>query len=266
MIIFIIDHSPHGRELVVQSLRYVKNKMITTTNLTISHYRGGNFLCLFFFNKQVGVYTPKGVVPPARHLSHIVHTNIMIIIDTTKHYINYFIRIFTVMKKNYVDDMSPKQKMGFKVLVSIVRKKYPFIKDITIPIPLDQYGSFLILNIVFDLEDLWKFYDVKPPAYYSENRYLHKLLEQSHSYLMTYIDDQYDGNFGYEYNNQLEHYMYTAYRSLPKDMTYLQYEKWDGDDNDIETSIKKDQHTVEFRIREFVPIFDSSKYYKEKDL
>ena len=217
---------------------------------------------LIFFNKQVGVYTPKGVVPPARHLSHIVHTKIWIIIDTAKHYINYFLRIFIAMEKNYVDDMTPKQQMGWKVLTSIVRKKYPFIKDITIPIPLDQYGSFLIPNIIFDLEDLWKFYNTKPPTYYNDNPYLYKLLKQPHSYLMTYVDEQYEGKFGYEYNNQLEQYMHDAYRSLPKDMKYLQYEKWDGED-DIETSIKSDQYTVEFRIRDFVPIFDSSKYYTE---
>ena len=80
---------------------------------------------------------------------------------------------------------------------------------------------------------------------------------------MTYVDEQYEGKFGYEYNNQLEQYMHDAYRSLPKDMKYLQYEKWDGGDNDIETSIKSGQYTVEFRVRDFVPIFDSSKYYTE---
>ena len=31
-----------------------------------------------------GVYTPRGVVPPARHLFHIVHTKIVNVIDTTK--------------------------------------------------------------------------------------------------------------------------------------------------------------------------------------
>ena len=75
------------------------------------------------------------------------------------------------MEKNYVDDMTPKQQMGWKVLTSIVRKKYPFVKDMTIPIPLDQYGSFLIPNIIFDLEDLWKFYNTKPPTYYNDNPY-----------------------------------------------------------------------------------------------
>ena len=169
------------------------------------------------------------------------------------------------MKKNFVDDMTPKQKMGFKVLISIVRKKYPFIKDMVIPIPLDQYGSFLIPNIIFDLEDLWKFYDVTPPRHYKDSPYLYKLLKSPHAFLMAYVDDQYEGQFGYQRNNQLEDYMYTAYRSLPKDMKYLQYEKWEGQD-DVESSIKADQITAGFRIRDFVPIFDSSKYYKEKDL
>ena len=168
------------------------------------------------------------------------------------------------MEKNYVDDMTPKQQMGFKVLTSIVRKKYPFIKDITIPIPLDQYGSFMIPNIVFDLEDLWKFYDVTPPMIYKDSPYLYKLLEQPHSFLMAYVDDQYEDKFGYQYNNQLEEYMYTAYRSLPKDMKYLQYEKWDGED-DIESSIKSDQITAGFRIRDFVPIFDVTKYYNKEE-
>ena len=168
------------------------------------------------------------------------------------------------MEKNYVDDMTPKQKMGFKVLVSIVRKKYPFIKDITIPIPLDTYGSFLIPNIIFDLEDLWKFYDVTPPSYYKDSPYLYKLLKEPHSFLMAYVDDQYEREFGYEFNNELEEYMHLAYRSLPNDMKYLQYEKWEGLD-DIESSVKSDQITAGFRIREFIPIFDPTPYYNEEE-
>jgi hypothetical protein len=236
--------------------------------MTISHHSGGIFLCLvFFFKEQVGVYTPKGDVPPARHLSHIVHTKIRIINDTTKHYINYFICIFAVMEKNYVDDMSPKQKMGFKVLISIVRKKFPFIKDITIPIPLDTYGTFLVPNIIVDLEDLWKFYNVTPPMNYKDKPYLYTVLKNPRAYLFAYVDDQYDKQFGSNLNELIESYMYTAYRSLPNDMKYLQYEKWESRPYvyDIESRIKSDQSTVEFRIREFIPIFDPSPYYKEEE-
>ena len=37
-----------------------------------------------YFIKQVGVYTPRGVAPPARHKSHIVNTKIVNVIETTK--------------------------------------------------------------------------------------------------------------------------------------------------------------------------------------
>ena len=222
-------------------------------------------LGLFFLKEQVGVYTPKGDVPPARHLSHIVNTKIRIINDTTKHYINYFICIFAVMEKNYVDDMSPKQKMGWKVLISIVRKKYPFIKDITIPIPLDTYGTFLVPNIIVDIEDLWKFYNVTPPGYYKYNPYLYNLLKSPRAYIFTYVDDQYEKQFSGNFNELIESYMHTAYRSLPNDMKYLQYEKWQGGEYTIESTFKSNKLTVEFRIREFIPIFDSSPYYKEEE-
>jgi hypothetical protein len=167
-------------------------------------------------------------------------------------------------EKNYVDDMTPKQQMGFKVLISIVRKKFPFIKNITIPVPLDTYGSFLIPNIIFDLEVLWKFYNLEPPMYYKNNPYLYKLLELPHSYLFAYLDDQYEISFGSNFNNLIETYLHTAYRSLPNDMKYLQYEKWEGQ-GDIESSIKSDQLTSSFSIREFIPIFDPTPYYNEEE-
>jgi hypothetical protein len=169
------------------------------------------------------------------------------------------------MEKNYVDDMTPKQKMGWKALTSIVRMKYPFIKGITIPIPLDTYGSFLVPNIIVDLEDLWKFYNVTPPMNYKDKPYFYNLLKNPYSYLFPYVDDQYDKQFSSNINGLIESYMYTAYRSLPNDMKYLQYEKWEGGEHTIESLVKSHQATVEFRIREFIPIFDSSPYYKEEE-
>ena len=169
------------------------------------------------------------------------------------------------MEINYVEyEMTPKQQMGWKALNSFLRKKYPFVKEMIVPIPLDVYGTFLIVDIVFDLEDFYKFYNVTPPMKFKDNPYLYKLLDQSYTYLMSYVDDQYEDKFGYDYNDQLEKYLYMAYRSLPKDMRYLQFEKWRGE-NDIESSIKADEVTVEFRIRDFVPIFDVTKYYNKEE-
>jgi hypothetical protein len=90
-------------------------------------------------------------------------------------------------------------------------------------------------------------------------------LKEPHSYLFTYVDDQYEKQFGHNFNELIESYMHKAYRSLPNDMKYLQYEKWQGGENDIESSVKSDKITVEFRIREFVPIFDPSPYYKKEE-
>ena len=42
--------------------------------------------------------------------------------------------------ENYVDQMTPKQKMGWRMLYLLAIKKYPFIKEIKIDKPLDLYG------------------------------------------------------------------------------------------------------------------------------
>jgi hypothetical protein len=55
-----------------------------------SDKRWGTFI---YFIKQVGVYTPRGVVPPARHLFHIVYTKIVNVIDTTKQFPTYISQI-----------------------------------------------------------------------------------------------------------------------------------------------------------------------------
>lgn len=85
--IFIIElHFPHRRELVDQlPKRNVKVKMSLTFTYVLKRGNvnsqslinvGEFFNALLYFIRQVGVYTPRGVVPPARHLSHIVNTKI----------------------------------------------------------------------------------------------------------------------------------------------------------------------------------------------
>ena len=77
------DHSPHGRVLVVQSLRYVKNKMITNEirNLSLTW---GNFFMPYILYKAGWSLHSKRCLPPARHLSHFVTTKIWFINDPTK--------------------------------------------------------------------------------------------------------------------------------------------------------------------------------------
>ena len=76
---------------------------------------------LYFFIKQVGVYTPRGVVPPARHLSHIVHTKIVNVIDTTKHsptFISHILsylqvkKLWTLVVDNLMGTIYPPSMFG----------------------------------------------------------------------------------------------------------------------------------------------------------
>ncbi len=69
-------------------------------------------------------------------------------------------------ENNHIDEMTPKQKMGWKILISIVRKKFPYIKDLPIPYPIYTYDSMMSVNIVFDLNNLYRIYKVGPPEHY----------------------------------------------------------------------------------------------------
>jgi hypothetical protein len=63
--------------------------------------------------RQVGVYTPKGVVPSARHLSHIVYTKIVIPYDTAKQSPTFISYIFmNIMLISYIPYVYPPSIFG----------------------------------------------------------------------------------------------------------------------------------------------------------
>ena len=66
---------------VFYCLYITKINKINMGDKTLSHIY---LIPFIIYIRQVGVYTPKGVAPSARHLSHIVHTKIVILNDTTK--------------------------------------------------------------------------------------------------------------------------------------------------------------------------------------
>lgn len=233
---------------------------------------------LIFFNKQVGVYPLRRLFPPnptplrvgLRHSNlSTVYTKIRIIIDTTKHFINLFIVIFISMEENYVKDMSPRQQKGWKIFVSMVRKKYRFINDIIITNRLDTYGTFLIVDIVFDLDNLTRLYDVSLPKNYVESPHLYSSLNNPYTYLMSYLDDEHMDQFGFQFNNEIETYMSRSYGTLPKEFKSTQYEFNKYGLSVIEKSVKESEYPMEFRIRNFIPVFNVLKYYNpggEKDI
>jgi hypothetical protein len=162
-------------------------------------------------------------------------------------------------ENNYISEMSPKQKMGWKILISIVRKKFPFIKDLLIGSPIYKYDALLGVNIVFDVNDLYKVYNVGPPENYEQYPFLYSTLKDEGSYLMRYVDDQYDDMFGNEFNDKLNQYIELAYSSLPPDMRINQYESFDGPEDELQHKWKVKRETIMIRINKFIPIVNLNK-------
>jgi hypothetical protein len=162
-------------------------------------------------------------------------------------------------ENNHIDEMTPKQKIGFKVLISIVRKKFPYIKDLLIPYPIHMYDSMMSIDIVFDVNDMYRMYKVGPPEHYKEFPFLYNSLNGEGSYLLRYVDDQYDHMFGNTYNKKLEEYITLAYSSLPPDMRVNQYEATNDPEDSLQYRWKIARDTTRINLHRFLPIFDENK-------
>ena len=162
-------------------------------------------------------------------------------------------------ENNYIDEMTPKQKMGWKILISIVRKKFPYIRDLLIPYPIHMYDSMMSIDIVFDLNDIYRIYKVGPPEHYKEFPFLYDSLNDEGSYLLRYVDDQYDHMFGSTFNKKLEEYITLAYSSLPPDMRVNQYESITDPEDSLQYRWKIKRDTTRINLHRFLPIFDENK-------
>ncbi len=162
-------------------------------------------------------------------------------------------------ENNHIDEMTPKQKMGWKILISIVRKKFPYIKDLLIPYRIYMYDSMMSVNIVFDLNNLYRIYKVGPPEHYKELPFLYATLNEEGSYLLRYVDEQYDHMFGSTFNRKLEEYITLAYSSLPPDMRVNQYESITDPEDSLQYRWKIKRDTTRINLHRFIPIFDENK-------
>ncbi len=152
---------------------------------------------------------------------------------------------------NYVDELTPKQKIGWNNLISTTRRKYPFIKNVIIDEPISTWSTLLSINIVFDLEEMISFYNVEQPRRYKEVPYLYKAQLDPRPFLFTFVDEQYQDQFKNEFNKDLVSYMQMAYRSLPPEFRV----------NMDEDAYLSRHSTKELSITNFIPIFDVKKYY-----
>jgi hypothetical protein len=112
--------------------------------------------------------------------------------------------------ENYVDQMTPKQKMGWRMLYLLAIKKYPFIKEIKIDKPLDFYSSMFVVSLVVDIEKLEEQYNVEQ----AERR----PLSLSSPYLFPFFKEKYMDKFSWNFNDPIEEYLSKCYSIIPGNM------------------------------------------------
>ena len=110
--------------------------------------------------------------------------------------------------ENYVDQMTPKQKMGWRMLYLLAIKKYPFIKEIKIDKPLDLYSSIFVVSLVVDIEKIAEQYNVEQ----AERR----PMSTSSPYLFPFFKE--DEMFSWNFNDILEEYLNECYSIVPDNM------------------------------------------------
>ena len=174
-------------------------------------------------------------------------------------------------------ELTVKQQAGLKLLTSSMRKKYPFINRFEIkPNSFKRYGTLVSMDIKFDLEKFYKYYNVGPPKRYFEHTFLFSHLAQERSYLMSYVDNEHEDMFRNEFNSVVEKNMNTYYEHLPSGMTLTKFEGWSDEELEqhsrqwdvISPSFylewRNSREPVDLRLSDWIPEnFDVTKYYTE---
>ena len=111
--------------------------------------------------------------------------------------------------ENYVDQMTPKQKMGWRMLYLLAIKKYPFIREIKIDKPLDLYSSIFVVSLVVDIEKIAEQYNVEQVE--------RRPLSLSSPYLFPFFKE--DEMFSWNFNDILEEYLNECYSIVPDNMS-----------------------------------------------
>jgi hypothetical protein len=111
--------------------------------------------------------------------------------------------------ENYVDQMTPKQKMGWRMLYLMVIKKYPFIREIKIDKPLNLYSSIFVVSLVVDIKKIEEQYNVEQS----------ETIQTSSSFLFPFFKQKYMDKFSLNFNDPLEEYLNYCYSIVPDNMS-----------------------------------------------
>ncbi len=168
-------------------------------------------------------------------------------------------------------ELTREQKAGFKLITTHIKRKYPFVIDVTPRLDeVKKYGSLMGVNIKFNLN---KFYDItntKPPRQYLKEPFLLDLLNNRGSYLFRYVDEDKKDDFGAEFNSQIERHINEYYKRLPSFMRVNSYDGWSDEElQDVEQThnyrsgwLKEvfSNEAVRMSITDWLPLFDKTKY------
>lgn len=125
--------------------------------------------------------------------------------------------------------MDKYKKAGFKLLLTHVKKKYPFVINIIPNLEsFYKYGTLISFDIEFDLAKFYKVTGTQPPENYFTNEYLLELLELDGAYLMRYVDDSLRDEYSSNYNEEFIKHMSSLYSNLP---SYMRYSVLEGFSN-----------------------------------
>jgi hypothetical protein len=146
------------------------------------------------------------------------------------------------------DEITSDQEKGFEILSRNLKRRFPFIIDVT-PYKLTEY--FIYININIEFFKFIKFYDITPNEYYLKYgaKGMKGYLESfgCMSYTFSLISDEYASDFGNSYNNKLNNLMNTLYNSIPKKYQVVR-----------ESPYSNEEETKDIQIQYFCVTLDES--------
>jgi hypothetical protein len=162
------------------------------------------------------------------------------------------------------DESKPKDK-GLEILTKLIKNKYPFIISID-----GEYSNSSPIKLQLKITiDLNKFYDLTnttfPRYYVGKDHLMDVMLIEPGYYLSRYVDDEYMDDYGYKYNNKMEHMLNNYYKLLPERLQHKMFEGFTEEDinNDKEPDFirqwKEEGERIELVVNKFYPQVDLDK-------
>ena len=117
-------------------------------------------------------------------------------------------------------EMTEKQERGIELITKGLRRKFPFILGMEIR----EMSEFHIwVTIIVEFTRFLKFYNVPPSSFHlkygleTTKQYFKDY--RNPGYLFGLVDNEYQDEFGNEYNQKLDNFLNGLYKALPTEYT-----------------------------------------------